>query len=406
MKILFISDNFPPETNAAASRVFERAKFWVKKGHDVTFITCAPNFPQGKVFPGYKNKWYQTETMEGIKVIRVKTFMAPNKGFFLRIIDFLSFMFMAIIVGLFIKKADVYSATSPQFFAGYAGLILSKLKRRPFVLELGDLWPESIKGVSLMENSFIYKYLEKLELFMYKHSSYIIVQTPSFQKSLVSRGVLNSKISVIMNGVDTTFFKPQLNKNQELLQHYKLENKYVVGYIGTFGMAHSLTEALDVAKLLERENVVFMFVGDGAERETLVSYAKKHSISNALFIPPQKKEDIQKYWSLCDLSLVHLKNAAVFKGVVPSKIFESVAVRKPIILIAPEGEASSIITKHEIGIFSGSYSREKNADLINALLHEQDKKNKIIANMANTSELFSREKQADAVLEKLIQNVR
>ncbi|MDQ2994195.1 MAG: glycosyltransferase WbuB, partial [Pseudomonadota bacterium] len=173
MNILFLSDNFPPEVNAASSRVYERACYWVKDGHDVRIITCAPNFPFGKVYPGYKNKWVQEEIKDGINVVRVKTYMASNTGFLLRVVDFVSFMFMAVIVGLFQPKPDVVASTSPQFFTAVGAWMLAKLKRVPFIFEIGDLWPESIKGLGLMGDSFIYKTLEKIELFLYRQAAVI-----------------------------------------------------------------------------------------------------------------------------------------------------------------------------------------------------------------------------------------
>ena len=127
MNILLITDNFYPEGNAIASRVYERARYWVKWGAQVTIITSAPNFPEGKLYPGYKNKWYQTEQLDGINVIRVKTFICANKGFFLRILDFLSFMISAFFVGLRQKKPDVIVTTSPQFFGAIAACVVAKI---------------------------------------------------------------------------------------------------------------------------------------------------------------------------------------------------------------------------------------------------------------------------------------
>ena len=123
MKILFLSDNFPPERNAAATRVYERACYWTKWGHEVTILTCAPNFPEGELFSGYQNKWYQVEWMDGIRIVRVKTFMAKNSGFFLRVLDFVSYMIRAVIAGSFQNRPDVVMASSPQFFAAVGGWI-------------------------------------------------------------------------------------------------------------------------------------------------------------------------------------------------------------------------------------------------------------------------------------------
>ena len=135
MKILFLTENFPPETNAAATRVFERAAYWVKDGHQVTVITSAPNFPLGVVFNGYQNRWYQTEHMSGIKVVRVKTYITENIGVFFRSLDFFSFGIAGFIAGCLQNKPDLVAATSPQFFAAVSGWAISACRRLPFIFE-------------------------------------------------------------------------------------------------------------------------------------------------------------------------------------------------------------------------------------------------------------------------------
>ncbi|MEZ7863697.1 MAG: glycosyltransferase family 4 protein, partial [Rhodospirillales bacterium] len=177
MRILFITENFPPETNAAATRVFERALYWVQDGHDVTVITSAPNFPQGKLHAGWKNKWYHTKFHEGIRVVRVKTYITANRGTTRRMLDFLSFMITAFIAGLFEKRPNVIVATSPQFFAAVCGYALGGVRRIPFVFELGDLWPASIIAVGAMRPSFYLRLMEKLELFLYRRSACVVALT-------------------------------------------------------------------------------------------------------------------------------------------------------------------------------------------------------------------------------------
>ena len=187
MKILFISDNFPPERNAAASRVYERACYWIKWGHQVTVITCAPNFPEGKLFPGYKNKFYQVEYLDGIRVVRVKSLIAANKGFFMRILDVMSFTLPAMLASLFQERPAVIAATSPSLFAAVAALLVAKMRRLPFIFEVSDLWPASIVGVGAMRDSAVIRWLEKLELFLYRHAAEIIVLSPAFKANLIAR---------------------------------------------------------------------------------------------------------------------------------------------------------------------------------------------------------------------------
>ena len=297
MHILFLTDNFPPERNASASRVYERACYWVRWGHRVTVITCAPNFPEGKVHPGYRNRWYQVEKKDGIRVVRVKTFIAANEGMVLRILDFVSFMVTAFPAGLVQKRPDVIVATSPQFFAGVGGWAIAAARRLPFVLEISDLWPASITAVGAMRDNLGLRLIEHLELFLYRRAAGIVALTEAFKDNLVGRGVEPGKITVVINGVDLSRFSPR-PREANLAKELNLEGRFVIGYIGTHGMAHSLERVLDAAELLRDTPAVrFLFVGSGAAREGLVTEASRRQLGNVVFVPAQPKEKIAAYWS-------------------------------------------------------------------------------------------------------------
>jgi len=206
MKILFFTENFPPETNAIANRVFERALYWVKWGHSVTVITATPHFPQGRVFDGYRNRWHQVEMMNGIRVVRVKTFISANEGVVLRTLDFLSFMCTGFLAGLWQERPDVVAATSPQFFNAVAGWAVSRCRRIPFVFEIGDLWPAFIVAVGAMRPNLALRLLEKLELYLYRQSSRIAVLTQAFKDNLISRGIDAGKIHPFFVEVNGSIF--------------------------------------------------------------------------------------------------------------------------------------------------------------------------------------------------------
>ncbi len=343
MNILFLSENFPPETNAAATRVYERACYWVQSGHRVTVITTAPNFPEGRLFPGYRNRWRQIDEMSGIRVVRVKSFIAPNRGVFWRTLDFLSFMVTGVWAGLREGKPDVIAATSPQFFAAVAGWMLGRARGVPFVFELGDLWPASIFAVGAVRPNVALGLIEKLELHLYAHAEAVVALTGAFKDNLVGRGVPAKKIAVIPNGVDTWRYGPR-DRDSELAREWGLKGRFVVGYVGTHGMAHALTNVLDAAeRLSDRDNLRFLLVGAGAERDALIADAAGRGLNNVVFMPLQPKDAMPRVWSLCDVALVHLKNDPLFAGVIPSKMFEAMASGLPVLLAAPEGEASAII---------------------------------------------------------------
>lgn len=238
MKILFLTDNFPPEVNAPATRTYDHCREWVKAGAEVTVITCAPNFPKGKVYDGYKNRLYQTEWMDGIKIIRVWSYIVANKGFLKRTLDYISYSVTSFFAGLLVK-ADLIVATSPQFFTALSGRTLHFWKRIPWIMEVRDMWPESIKTVGAMKDNAFIRYFEWEEIRCYRSAKKIVVVTDSFKKKLISRGIPAEKIAVIKNGVNKALFSP-MPKDKTLIDELGLKGKKVVGYIGTHGMAHKL----------------------------------------------------------------------------------------------------------------------------------------------------------------------
>ena len=406
MKILFFVDNFPPERNAQASRVFERACYWARWGHQVTVLTCAPNFPEGKVFEGYKNSWRRVETLDGIRVVRVKTFIAENAGKWMRIADFLSFMFSASFFSLFEGRPDVVVASSPQFFAAVGGWLSAKIKRVPFVFELADIWPASIVAVGAMRPGRFLRWMTTLELFLYWQSAAVVALTKAFKRDLVGRGISPDKIDVVINGVDLERFSPK-PRNQALAEKWGIKPEhFVVGYIGTHGMAHALEKVLDAAELGAGTNVRFLFVGGGAARQKLVDEAQRRNLTNVILIPAQPKEQIGEFWSLCNVALVHLKDAPLFETVIPSKIFEAMGMGLPVLLASPKGEASEIVERQRAGLWAPA---EQPEELLNAAVRLMDDRalyTQLRANSLASAPVFSREQQAQgmmAVLKRIVE---
>ena len=347
MKILFITDNFPPEVNAPATRTYEHCQEWIKKGAEVTIITCAPNFPHGKVYEGYKNKLYQKENIDGIEVIRVWSYVSSNSGFTKRVLDYVSFAFMAFWVGLF-QKHDVIIATSPQFFTTWTAWGLSKIRRKPWIFELRDLWPESIKTVGAMKQGRIIDRLEKIELGLYRDADKAIAVTNAFKANLIGRGIDANKIEVVTNGSNMELFSPR-EKDLGLLNNLGLENKFIIGYIGTHGMAHSLDFIVQSLVNIKDSAIHFLFVGDGAMKKKIVALAEELKLNNITFLAPVSKNEVPLYLSIIDVSLAPLKKEDNFKTVIPSKIFEASAMQKPT-LLGVEGEAQEIIEKYDAGL--------------------------------------------------------
>ena len=361
MHILFLTDNFPPETNAPASRTFEHAREWVRSGARVTVITGNPNFPEGKLMPGHRNRLRpQRESVDGIEVIRVWSYISANEGFAKRVLDYVSFAVMAFFAGLS-AKTDIIVATSPQFFTSWAGCALSKVKRRPWIFELRDLWPESIVAVGAMKPGKMLRFLEKIELALYRDSDRVIPVTDAFKANLIDRGIPAEKIEVVTNGVAMESFSAR-PKNDQLLSRLGLTGKTLIAYIGTHGSAHALDFIVDSAASAD-SRFHFLFVGAGAEKAKVVARAEALGLANCTFLDPVPKADVVDYVASCDIMLVPLRRSDTFKTVIPSKIFEAAAMRRPI-LLGVEGQAQQIVEEFRAGL---CFKPEDKADFLATL---------------------------------------
>jgi glycosyltransferase involved in cell wall biosynthesis len=405
MRILFLSDNFPPETNAPANRLYDHAVRWVRAGHEVTVVTCAPNFPEGKVFPGYRNRWHAVEEWEGVRVVRVKSYITSNEGFVKRTLDYVSFMISGFVGGLFQKRPgpDVIVASSPQFFAAVGGWALAAVRRKPFIFELRDLWPASIVAVGAMEESRTIRLLEKLELFLYRRARRVVAVTHAFKQDLISRGIDGDTIDVVLNGVDLAHYAP-MTADTSLQRQHGLEGKFVVGYLGTHGMAHALDKVLEAAELLRhREDIVFMFVGAGAAKAEVESSAKELGLQNVRFVPRQPKDAMPGYWSICDLALIPLRDTPVFESVIPSKMFECMAMGIPVLMSLPDGEATGILRDAGAGVCVPPEDPQAMARAIEALKDDPAQCAALRESGLEAARNYSRDQQAEKMLAVLEQ---
>jgi len=380
MRILFLSHYFPPEVNAPASRTFEHCREWARAGHDVTVVTCAPNHPQGRVYDGYRNRLLARQKVDGINVIRIWTYVTANEGFLKRTLGYVSFMVMAILLLPFFGKADVVVTTSPQFFNGLAGFFASRLKRIPWVLEIRDLWPDSIFAVGAIRNRYVIALLSGLERFAYRTASHIVVVTDAFKTHIAKLGIPKDRIAVIKNGVDLDLFKPptdsdiaQIHDLIEAQTGVSVSGKFVAAYVGTHGMAHRLETLLEAAALCrDDDRIVFLMVGDGAERKQLLEVRQRMQLTNVLMLGQMPKSLMPAIWGITDVSLVLLKQSDLFKTVIPSKIFESMAMQKPIVL-GVEGEASGLVTAAGAGICIEPENAQQLAQAVRSLCDDSER---------------------------------
>ena len=341
MKILFFSHYYTPEGNAPATRVSALCERWAKAGHDVTVITCPPNVPNGVVYDGYSNK-RTSEEINGVKVERVKLYIAANKGAVKRMLNFVSYFFKALLAALRLPKPGVW---------------YKRIRRVPLVIEIRDIWPESMEAVGAKIPRLAYKALEMVERAMYRTADRIVTVGEGYKARLLEKGIKAEKMSIVMNGTDLAVYRPA-PKNEELLKKYGLAGKFVVSYIGTVGMACGLEVVLEAAEKFNRvervggvanDDVVFVIVGDGAHRAQLEEEAKRRGLTNVVFTGRQPKSSMPDWIASSDASLVHLKASGLFTTVMPSKIFESAGCKRPIIM-GVDGYAKKLVMDAEAGL--------------------------------------------------------
>ena len=365
MRILFVSQYFPPEPGAPAARVSELARTWKREGHDVTVLTALPHHPTGIVPPEYRRRALVREEVHGVEVLRTWIYATPNRGRVKRSAGYASFALSATLWGqLHVRPADVVIATSPQLLCGAAGYVISGVRRTPFVLEVRDLWPESIVAVGALPAGHpVIRGLEIVERHLYRAARAIVVVTDAFKTRLVERGVSASKLHVMKNGVDLARFVPA-PRATALRKRLGLGDRFVASYVGTHGMAHGLDAVLDVAKRLKaRDDLRFLFVGEGAERARLQARVEKERITNAILLGVLPRDQMNEIYATTDLCLVTLRKAELFTMVIPSKIFEIAAMARPI-LLSVDGEARAIVEASGGGVFTPPEDVERMARAI------------------------------------------
>jgi len=376
MKILFFSHYFPPEVNAPANRTFEHCRRWAADGHDVTVVTCVPNCPEGVAYEGYRSRLRrQVETIDGVNVVRVWSFLARNSRSNRRIISFASYFLSAVWTALWLKKPDVVVATSPQFFCGWAGVWAARLKRVPCVVEIRDIWPASITAVGAIRKGIRTQFLEWLEKRMYQAAAHIVAVGTGYRDSIAPKvPEMQNRISVIPNGVDGEFYRPQPIDDAFLEQH-GLTNKFVCSYVGTIGMAHGLDVVVRAAKRLKQANrhdIAFLIVGDGANRAKLEQQVAAENVADYVVFTGQLcKAQIPTVLASSDCCLIHLLCMELFATVIPSKIFETMAMNRPIVM-GVCGPAREIVMEAGAGVPMTPESDAELKEIVTRLADDRD----------------------------------
>ncbi len=350
MKILFLTQYCPPEVGAPQNRIFEFAKQLKKFGHEVTILTAMPNYPRGEIFEEYRGKKIVKETIDGIDIVRTGIYVTKSKDFVKRLRNYLSFTWSSVFSGAkHIEKQDVIITESPPLFLGWSGYVLSKMKKAKFIFNVSDLWPESAVKLGVLNNKAMIRASTWLEEFCYRKAAAVTGQTKGIVDNIVSRGFDKNKVHIITNGVDTEFFKKE-NRSEEFRESIGIKNKFAVVYAGIHGIAQGLEVLVDAAEIIKEEKEIqIVFIGEGPEKPMLMNKVKEKKLENVSFLPMQDKKDMPKIIASMDATVVPLKKLDIFKGALPSKMFENLASEIPIVL-AVEGEAENLINDAQAGI--------------------------------------------------------
>jgi len=299
-------------------------------------------------------------------------------------------------------RPDVIISTSPHLFVPAAGVLHALLRRVPHVFEIRDLWPASIAATkTLRGESRILHVLERLELLLYRRSRRILALTPAFKIDLTRRGIDPAKIDVVINGANLDLFRPGMPRDREIECEFGLQNRFVVGYLGTLGLAHGLENVIAAAEQLRGTNITFFFVGVGAAKSGLEAAALAQGLDNVVFAPRQEKSSMPRFWSVCDVSLVHLRADPVFETVIPSKIFEAMAVGLPTIYAAPRGDGSDIIERHGVGVVVPPMNPTALAGATRILARDPVLRASLAEGAVRSAPLYSRARQAEDTLKVL-----
>ena len=345
MNIIYLCQYFVPEPAAPAARVAELSRAWVKAGHKVTVLTGMPNHPTGIVPEKYRGRLLVRECLDGVTVLRNWLYATPNYGFAKKMLNHLSFMVSVVMLGLpRLGHADVLIVSSPAFLSVFSAFFISRLRRIPFVFEVRDLWPAVFADLGVITNPLLIKFLEFLEMFLYRRAARIVTVTQSFRDMLIGRGLQAQKVVTIYNGAHVEFFVPGDRDNSVRMEH-GLGNRFVASYLGAHGISHSVETVLRTADILrDRKDITFMLVGDGAMKTSLLALKEKMGLKNVLMLPSHAKERMPDLYCASDVCLVPLRDIPIFDTFVPSKMFEIMACGVPIVG-AVRGEASEILTR-------------------------------------------------------------
>lgn len=389
MRILFLTQYFPPEMGAPQARLSEMALGLKARGHEVSVLTAIPNYPGGKVFDGYKGHRCLTENYNGLSVMRTWISASNSIDVIPRLLSYLSFVVSAMYYGSGLGRQDVIIVESPPLFLGIVGIYLARRLGAKMVFNVSDLWPDSAVELGVVRNPLLIGLARRLERKCYQQAALITGQSPTIVNTICSRA-LGKPVELITNGVDPEVFSPRL-RSEELRKKFGVERKFALVYAGLFGVAQGLGQILDAARKLEKyEDVSFLLWGDGAEKNSLVTRIREEGIRNVRILPPVPKSEVPPLLASMDAAVVPLKT--FIRGALPSKIFESMASGLPLVFIGG-GDGATIISKAEAGLVVQPGDRQGLVEAVTKLYSDPELRRKMSANgVATVLRCFSRDR--------------
>ncbi|RHW37273.1 glycosyltransferase WbuB [Neobacillus notoginsengisoli] len=408
MRVIYLCQHFPPETGAPQIRVFEVSRELIRRGHQAEVLTAFPHHPKGIIPDEYKGMFYMYENWEGVPVHRSWIYPSPKGSFWKRLVSYFSFTFSAFYSVLKAKPTDVIICNSPPLFLGITGYLGAKMKRAKFVFNVADIWPESAVELGILKNKSFIRMAEILEMFLYRRSWKIAAATDGIRDYMIKKGKKPEDVFLLPNGVNTDEFKP-LPKDTALLEEIGIKGKKVFMYAGTLGYAQGLDSVVEAAALLKETHpdVHFLFVGDGQEREKLLSMKASLGLDNVTFYGSVPVSEMPRMFSIADYSIVSLRDIDLFKGARPSKIFPAISTGTPV-LYCGAGESVAILEEYNCGKIAPPENPEGIAAAIGSLMEVNEEEYAVMAENGRklAIEQYSWKSIVDDLLEQIGQDTQ
>lgn len=368
MHILLIHQAFAGINEAGGTRHHEIANYLEQEGHQVTVIASPVSYLTGK---SSSAKWKMEEETgnPNIRIIRAFTYQKLHRSFIHRMVSFFSFTFSSFWIGMGVKNVDLVWGTSPPLFQAPSAWLIAALKRKPFLLEIRDLWPLFAVEVGVLKNKLFIRMSEWLEKFLYRRAKVCVVNSPGYVQHVSNRG--GRRVELVPNGSDPMMFHPE-DHGEDFRKKHGFEGKFIVAYAGAHGMSNDLGVVLQAAnQLRDHENIHFLFVGDGKEKANLQLEAKTLDLKNVTFLPPVVKNDMHVVFSAVDATLAILKPIDVYKTTYPNKVFDGMAAGRPVVL-AIDGVSRAVIEEHHAGVFTPPGDAESLAQTVISLAKDPE----------------------------------